>query len=89
MVCMGLAYSITEVNGEAMISLIVPAANQGTAFGLIGCTISLALLLEPWAIGYLHDQAGSFEGSVLVFVAISASGALFSLAVFLWDASAQ
>jgi MFS-type transporter involved in bile tolerance (Atg22 family) len=70
-----------------MISLIVPAANQGAAFGLIGCVISFALLIEPWMIGTLHDYTGSFKDSILVFIVIAALGALCSFMVLVLSAA--
>jgi hypothetical protein len=82
---MGLCYSVTEANSLALISLIVPPAKQGAAFGLLGCSISLALLVEPWAVGYLRQTTGTFTVSIWIFTAITGLGAVLALVVFLYD----
>ena len=84
-VSMGLCYSITEANGMAMISIIVPQDKQGTAFGLYGCFISIALLIEPAAVGWLRQTTGSFSSSLWLFIILSLMGVIFALLVFVYD----
>lgn len=82
---MGLMYSITEANGLALISLIVPPESQGTAFGLCGCFISLALLVEPAAVGTLREWSGAFTSSIWVFTSMTVLGALLAGYVMVFD----
>ena len=85
LVWMGLVYSITESNGFALVSMIVPTEVQGSAFGLIGCSISFALLIEPAFVGLLREKSGGFDSSIWVFVVLTSLGAAASLLVYVYD----
>jgi MFS family permease len=74
--CLGLTYGITETNGFALVALLVPEHAQGAAFGLVGCAISFALILEPWAVGLLRDKFGSFDATMWMFTGVTVLGAV-------------
>jgi MFS family permease len=74
--CLGLTYGITETNGFALVALLVPEHVQGAAFGLVGCAISFALILEPWAVGLLRDKFGSFDATMWMFTGVTVLGAV-------------
>lgn len=82
---LGVAYAVTETNGLAMVAVVVPSASLGTAYGLLGCGISLALLFEPYGVGLIKQSTGSYNGSTLMFVVVSAAGALLAVVVYLYD----
>jgi MFS family permease len=82
---LGVAYAVTETNGLAMVAVVVPSASLGTAYGLLGCGISIALLFEPYGVGLIKQSTGSYNGSTIMFVVVSAAGALLALGVYLYD----
>lgn len=83
----GFVYSITESNGLALISIVVPSKSHGTAYGLLGCSISYALIIEPYVIGRLREITGSFSISIWIFVWISGVGAIFATFLHIYDLS--
>lgn len=85
MIWMGFIYSITESNGLAMISRIVAPDLIGTAYGLLGCCISLALLIEPASVGYLFEFSNSFVSSIWIFILITTLGSIMSALVWMYD----
>jgi MFS family permease len=85
MIWMGLIFSITESNGMAMISLVVPTELTGTAFGILGCCISIALLVEPAAVGWIRQTTGSFTLSIWIFFALTLAGSIVSLYFIIFD----
>lgn len=85
MVWMGFVFSITESNGLALISLVVPTELMGTAFGILGCCISLALLIEPAAVGWIRQSTGSFALSIWIFFSLTMFGAGVAFIVVLYD----
>jgi MFS family permease len=72
---LGLLYGVTETNGFALVAVIVPEEVQGAAFGLVGCAISVALIVEPWAVGMLRDQYGAFGTTITMFLTVTLLGA--------------
>jgi MFS family permease len=85
MVWMGVIFSITESNGMALISLTVPSNLTGTAFGLYACCISIALLLEPAAVGYIREVTGSFALSIWIFTGLTLLGAVIAFFLIVFD----
>jgi MFS-type transporter involved in bile tolerance (Atg22 family) len=85
MIAMGVIFSITESNGMALISLVVPSELTGTAYGLYACSISFALLLEPVAVGSIREMTGSFAWSIWIFFGLTSLGSLVALAVVIYD----
>ncbi len=72
---MGFVYGVTETNGFALVALVVPEEVQGAAFGLVGCVISIALIVEPYAVGALREAYGTFQSSMSLFICVTALGA--------------
>lgn len=87
MLSLGLAYAVTESNGLAMLAVVVPSSSLGTAYGLVGVVVSIALLFEPFLVGLLKVQTGSYTAGNLMFVAVSAVGAAMSWLVYSYDAT--
>lgn len=85
MLWMGIIYSITESNGFALIALIVPQELTGTAFGILGCCISIALLIEPAAVGMIFQYTGSFKISIWIFFYLTLIGSVFAFIMILYD----
>ena len=85
MTAIGIAYAVTECNGLAMIAVAVPTSSLGTAYGLLGCGISAALLFEPYAVGAMKVATGSYDAGTMMFIYVTTLGALCSLAVGIWD----
>ena len=69
-----------------MIAVVVPSSSLGTAYGLLGCGISLALLFEPLCVGLLKEATGSYSGGTALFALVSAAGCLMALVVHRYDA---
>jgi MFS family permease len=82
---MGVIYSITESNSFALIALIVPQELTGTAFGILGCCISIALLVEPAAVGVIFQYTGSFKISIWIFFYLTLIGSIFAFIMILYD----
>jgi hypothetical protein len=72
---MGFVYGVTETNGFALVALVVPEEVQGSAFGLVGCVISIALIVEPYAVGALRERYGTFQSSMALFICVTVLGA--------------
>jgi MFS family permease len=72
---MGFVYGVTETNGFALVALVVPEEVQGAAFGLVGCVISIALIVEPYAVGALRERYGTFQSSMALFICVTVLGA--------------
>jgi hypothetical protein len=83
---LGVAYAVTESNGLAMVAVTSRASSLGTAYGLVGCGVSLALVLEPYTVGWIKSASGSYDGATAMFIFVSASGAAMAAAVALFDA---
>ena len=73
--CLGFVYGVTETNGFALVAVLVPEEVQGAAFGLVGCAISFALILEPWAVGVMREASGNFDMAMSMFFSVTALGA--------------
>jgi MFS family permease len=82
---LGVAFAITESNGLAMIVEYVESNVLGTAYGILGCLISLALLIEPLAVGTIYEYYKSFDQTMTVFVILSLIGVLSAFFIFLFD----
>ncbi|KAJ1454780.1 major facilitator superfamily domain-containing protein [Pelagophyceae sp. CCMP2097] len=82
---MGVSYAFSEPNSLALVALAVEPEWQGTAFGLEGCAISAALLIEPLVVGAMRDATASFQASIWLFVALTAAGAIASLFLLVTD----
>ena len=87
MLSLGLAYAVTESNGLAMLAVVVPSSSLGTAYGLVGVIVSIALLFEPYLVGLLKVQTGSYTAGNLMFVVVSAVGAGMAMLVYSFDAA--
>lgn len=85
MIWMGLIFSITESNGLALVSLVVPSELTGTAFGIYACCISIALLMEPAAVGWIRQSTGSFSWSIWIFVTLTLAGTVVASYVIWYD----
>lgn len=83
MILLGLLFAATESNAFAMLSLSASENLQGTAFGFLGCGVSIALFAEPASVGYIFAVTGSFTLSVFVFVFITGCGCLACVAMML------
>lgn len=82
---LGCIFAVTESNGLAMIAEVSPMESLGSAYGLLGCGISLALLFEPALVGYLYEQTGTFIPSTLLFIALGVCGFCTSVIIFIID----
>jgi MFS family permease len=85
MIWMGIIFSITESNGMALVSLVVPMELTGTAYGIYACCISIALLVEPAAVGWIREQTGSFAWSIWIFFGLTFVGSVAAAVVALYD----
>lgn len=87
MIGIGSAYAVTESVGISMIALAVPSAATGTAYGLLGCGISIALLFEPYLVGVLKASSGRYDQAALMFILVTTAGALCAVAVAVYDST--
>jgi MFS family permease len=85
MIWMGIIFSITESNGLALVSLVVPSELTGTAYGLYACCISFALLLEPAIVGLIRQMTGSFARSIWIFFSLTFLGSIVAVLVTIYD----
>lgn len=85
MLWMGFIFSITESNSFAILSITVSSDRLGTAFGLVGCAVSIALLFEPLIVGTLKELTGKFTITIWMFTLISLLGSLISVVIFYKD----
>ena len=63
--------------GWAVMSDVVPPRMAGLGGGLFNCFGNVAAIVTPIVIGFIIQSTGSFNGA-LVFVSLSAVGAIFS-----------
>ncbi len=68
-----------------MLAVTSRSASLGTAYGMVGCIVSIALLMEPYTVGWLKQQSGSYDDATKMFVLVSAAGALTAATVALYD----
>ena len=85
MTLLGLTFAVTESNSYAMIVEVVPQHQLGIAYGLAGCAVSLALLLEPAGVGLIYTLTGSFLVSNYIFIALSLAGWAVAVAILVHD----
>lgn len=85
MTLLGLAFAVTESNGLAMIADATPPGLLGTAYGMVGCGTSLALVIEPLIVGAIHAHTGRYRDSTILFIVVAFAGWLASFAVYVWD----
>ena len=85
MTLLGLTFAVTESNGYAMVVEVVPPHQLGVAYGIAGCGVSLALLLEPAGVGLLKGLTGSFFLSDLIFIGLAVAGWAVSGAILWYD----
>ena len=63
----------------------MPQRQLGIAYGLAGCAVSLALLLEPAGVGLIYTWTGSFLVSNNIFIALSLAGWAVAVAICVYD----
>ena len=85
MTLLGLTFAVTESNGYAMIVEVVPSHSLGIAYGIAGCGVSLALLVEPAGVGWLKTVTGDFYISDLVFIGLAVAGWVVSGLILWYD----
>ena len=85
MTLLGLTFAVTESNGYAMIVEVVPSHSLGIAYGIAGCGVSLALLVEPAGVGWLYSATGDFYVSDLVFIGLAVAGWAVAGAILWYD----
>ena len=64
---------------------VVPQRQLGIAYGIAGCAVSLALLLEPAGVGFIYTLTGDFLVSNDIFIALSLAGWAVAVAICVYD----
>ena len=64
---------------------VVPQRQLGIAYGIAGCAVSLALLLEPASVGIIYNLTGSFLVSNNIFIALSLAGWAVAVIICIYD----
>ena len=85
MTMLGLVFAVTESNGLAMIADATPPGLLGTAYGMVGCGTSLALVIEPLIVGAIHAHTGRYRDSTILFIVVGFAAWVASFAVYVWD----
>ena len=63
----------------------MPQRQLGVAYGLAGCAVSLALLLEPAGVGLIYTLTGNFLVSNNIFIALSLAGWAVAVVICVYD----
>ena len=64
---------------------VVPQRQLGVAYGIAGCAVSLALLLEPAGVGLIYTLTGSYLISNQIFIALSLAGWAVAVTICVYD----
>jgi hypothetical protein len=86
---MGIFFSVTKSNALALISMTVPSHLTATGFGLYSCFMSIALFIEPAAVGWIRERTGSFAWSIWIFISLTFAGTIVALYIVIYDNTHQ